>query len=821
MSYNSDDYLKLVDSVASWNNNTAQYLAHLWISSYQGDQQNRYSKPMPWIGMYIALASLFCIIAMVADLLHGFRRKTLWFPCKYFTLNSASLTVIAVAIKLPMDLSTLMPSYMDQATKLGSLGFMCTMMSNLLPSLATMDSKELIPNVISLAVLVITLVVNVCIQLNTGALFYHVVDDGAGFDLHGYVKSLPSYVPDRHNRFTAAIYVAINDQDLHQEGKLSVEKLKWHVSYWWIMAGTGSSQFMTTCSVTTSASTVICASSVVIHILLLLFYVENLWDYKSDYKWSMPVILIIQFLGIIVGSISPLSRCFAALIFKVSIKRLQNHIKITKVESYWTEKLSDWKRSSIPFPSSSRKCKCVMENLKVLILNICIGFQKIVVVACKIIAVVPFFVAICVLYCWKWLKAMFCTLRPVLREKPKEHLRKDIELSWYVLQLHDDIEFANRTLKGMLKSVNHLIKKAEKQQPKNLMKLLAKSGGFGGVATFDSDYVPPLLLEEYVNCWSLPLVTLTTIAMSLPNIQQDTVYSLLSGVSEGLVYVALVEKTLNATDNHVSIQEAAKTLWREVEVYNNWLGNKLPKYNPEVNTPRQILQWLRDTAKSMVIKVESTDIRSQNDNSKYSSICANSMYRITETILISCHVNIYHEASQEELFEVLSSMIADILAACLTNLPQVILMKCHTSAIEKREVNVHVAAQLLGQTTRIISSLQDREHPPLNPDDFPFIDRELANGQCIHQHHPPPKKSILNWEAIHLHQSASLAFRKHLVVDDNAHTPMVMDSHSGPKIGRKPVLVLKIIMADQCPSGHVVHGCVYKRHLYSTGTDDE
>ncbi|XP_052620593.1 uncharacterized protein LOC111896630 [Lactuca sativa] len=748
MSYNSDDYLKLVDSVASWNNNTAQYLAHLWISSYQGDQQNRYSKPMPWIGMYIALASLFCIIAMVADLLHGFRRKTLWFPCKYFTLNSASLTVIAVAIKLPMDLSTLMPSYMDQATKLGSLGFMCTMMSNLLPSLATMDSKELIPNVISLAVLVITLVVNICIQLNTGALFYHVVDDGAGFDLHGYVKSLPSYVPDRHNRFTAAIYVgmllmlltiyvcsalailkskqileskyqathdkAINDQYLQQEGELTVEMLKQHVRYYWIMAGTGSSQFMVTCSVTTSASAVICASSVVLHILLLLFYVENLWDYKSDYKWSMPVILIIQFFGIIVGTISPLSRCFSAFIFKVSMKRFQNHIKITKVESYWTEKLYDWKQSSIPFPSSSRNCKIVMVNLKIIILNICIGFQMTVVVACKIIAVVTFFVVICVFYCircWKWLKAMFCT---VPREKPERHL------SGYVLQLQDDIEFANRTLKGMLKSVNHLIQKAEKRQPKNLMKLLAESRGFDGVEKFDSHRVQPLLSEEYLNCWSLSLVTLTSIAMSLPNIQKNKVDWLVSGVSEGLVYVRLVEECLNATDNHVSIQKAAKTLWVEVEVYHKWLGHKLPKHKPKVNTPGYILQWLRDTAKNKANEVES-----QDDNSIYKFICANSMYRITETILLSYHENI-DEISQEELFAELSSMIADIFAACLTNLPQVIAMKCHQNAIEKREASVQAAAQLLGETTQIINSLQVRELPRLNPDELAFIDKWRA-----------------------------------------------------------------------------------------------
>ncbi|MFS7894850.1 hypothetical protein Hanom_Chr08g00707981 [Helianthus anomalus] len=39
------------------------------------------------------------------------------------------------------------------------MAFMCTMMANLLPSLATMDSKELLTNVIALAILVITLAV--------------------------------------------------------------------------------------------------------------------------------------------------------------------------------------------------------------------------------------------------------------------------------------------------------------------------------------------------------------------------------------------------------------------------------------------------------------------------------------------------------------------------------------------------------------------------------------------------------------------------------------------------------------------------------------
>ncbi|KAI3728519.1 hypothetical protein L6452_17156 [Arctium lappa] len=88
------------------------------------DVYNIYSGPMVWIGIYIAIASVFCILAIAADLFHGFRSRKLWFPCKYFSLNAASITVVAVAMKLPVDLSSSMPGEVDQAAKLGSLAFM-------------------------------------------------------------------------------------------------------------------------------------------------------------------------------------------------------------------------------------------------------------------------------------------------------------------------------------------------------------------------------------------------------------------------------------------------------------------------------------------------------------------------------------------------------------------------------------------------------------------------------------------------------------------------------------------------------------------------
>nr|GFB00862.1 pentatricopeptide repeat-containing protein [Tanacetum cinerariifolium] len=129
-------------------NNLFQYCKETFNTHADTEKDNFQSQPMMWIGIYIAVASLVCTLAMAADLLHGLRNKKFWFPCKFFTLNAASITVIAAAMKLPVDLTSAMPGEMDQAAKLGSLAFMCTIMVNLMPSLASMDGKTLLANVI-------------------------------------------------------------------------------------------------------------------------------------------------------------------------------------------------------------------------------------------------------------------------------------------------------------------------------------------------------------------------------------------------------------------------------------------------------------------------------------------------------------------------------------------------------------------------------------------------------------------------------------------------------------------------------------------------
>ncbi|KAJ0745426.1 hypothetical protein HanPI659440_Chr10g0398511 [Helianthus annuus] len=222
-------------------------------------------------------------------------------------------------------------------------------------------------------------------------------------------------------------------------------------------------------------------------------------DYDSDYGWSMLVILIVQSIGVMIGTIVPLSRCFATLRFKVSFSI---HFKVFKVEPYWTHKLSVWKHQvSIRLPFRSH----VIENFRRLIFNMCIQLQEGVVVLCKIIALIPLVFVMCVSYCF-----------PCFKDEHLEHPNMDIHP--YVLYFENGMCVGERTAEGFSKSVNPLIQKCANGQSKNMIELIQKKStiGFHGVAVFDNidDLVPSNLLPfrdvQSSNCWRLLVVTLTT-----------------------------------------------------------------------------------------------------------------------------------------------------------------------------------------------------------------------------------------------------------------------------------------------------------------------
>ncbi|KAK9141194.1 hypothetical protein Scep_010875 [Stephania cephalantha] len=126
-----------------------------------------YSSPMPAIGLYIAGATLVCLLLMLCDVVNGIRRRKPWIPCHFFVLNSFTLALVSVATKLSVDLTTSMPSAYDQLSKLCGTAFICISIGFFRPSIVNMNESELSANLASLTVIVITVAVNISMQITT------------------------------------------------------------------------------------------------------------------------------------------------------------------------------------------------------------------------------------------------------------------------------------------------------------------------------------------------------------------------------------------------------------------------------------------------------------------------------------------------------------------------------------------------------------------------------------------------------------------------------------------------------------------------------
>ncbi|KAJ0522763.1 hypothetical protein HanIR_Chr10g0486171 [Helianthus annuus] len=258
--------------------------------------------------------------------------------------------------------------------------------------------------------------------------------------------------------------------------------------------------------------------------------------------------------------------------------------------------------------------------------------------------------------------------------------------------------------------------------PTDLLELLEKSTGFKGVETFDTDQVQTQLSVELVNSWSLPIVTLTCIAVALPNIPKDTIKSLLRSVGEGLSYTHQVEESLNREKEYVNIRKATIILWNEVEHKCMWLDKALQKDDFRNKTTKEILKWFSDEAKEIVREIKGGIRGEMVEKPPKELIAANSMYRIAETILLRYDNTEPVTKKKKQLFTLISGMIADILCACFTNIPRVITVKCNVSVIEKREASVKAAAKLLGKTSKIIERLETCELPSMDPDKMAYVD---------------------------------------------------------------------------------------------------
>lgn len=696
--------------------------------------EEKFSAPMPWIGMYVAAASFACLIAMAADVILGVRHCKFWFPSNFFSINATSLTLLGVAIKLSVDLNTPMPNSHDQLAKLSSSVFICTAMANSMPSLGAMENEEMFMNVIALGILVITIIVNICMQLATGAIFVFWKEHAAIMFIMLVllimlifsaltVPTTKSYLEKKYKkRYQMALKEGANQ--IMEAGKLR-EALTKH----WVMAHTSSPQFVIGRSVICTASGAFCllGTMILAEAMLRTYVMTASFKFcsgESDYKLTTTLILFTQAVAVGVGTIAPAFRWFMAINFKCP-KRGNISVKMEfKTEKYWIQGLLELKRQPLPLRIQNRNCRKLVHQARNTFLDFCIAMQKGIVLSSKAIRFISIlFVSRIFLCCdifkeWKIKKFKH-------NSGPQSEQNQKQDLSCYVLYLEGENALVEFMMRANCDATEHWFQKGNKEEPKNLLKLLKKSTfsqGFKGVADFNSDQAPSLDSEEPPNCWALPVVTLTSIALALLNSDTSSAGKLVDAVNQGLTYINAIENHLDSKGDSLHIRKAANVVWLRVDLYHIWLDVDLNKLSLLGKRPREVLEQLAETAKS---RFEESKMKRRAKNgcsmdmspSKWSikELAANSMHRISQTLLLN-------QTCDDRLFEALVVMISDIVGACLTNTQQVVAMKCFNSKIEEREETVRHAVHILGKTQRILEIVNKGIPPDLDPHQMGCID---------------------------------------------------------------------------------------------------
>ncbi|WZY85015.1 hypothetical protein YC2023_031399 [Brassica napus] len=689
-----------------------------------------FSKPLPSIGIYVATASLICGAAMFADLLHAFRHRKYWFPCKYFSLNATTLTFISVCVKLSLDLNTPMPSRQDQLAKLSSSVFFCVVMANSMPSLGFMVTRDLLTNLVALGIIAVTDVVNICIQLGTGAIYVFTREHALVIVLMlltFMILSFSAITIPATKRYLELKYkkkyeFALKECPSHAERRKGVPKLREDLMKFWMMAHTSSPQFVMARSVTCTASGFLCFLSAVTlaEAMVRSYFLQprsvGFCNGESDYKWSTTLVLVSQGVAIAFGTIAPASRWFSAVNSRCPSKKgLRDEMR---VESYWFECLSEKRERPLSlWKLQGRRGRKLAHDVNRLMLDVCMATQRGLVLASKFLRFVTvYFVSRISLCCLLFTSKCESSTVSNSESSSSSSTRRFEELVDYMAR-------SNR------EATEHLIHKGRKQQPVNLIELLERtttsiSQGFEGIWDFDSDEVVSLASGEPPNSWALPLVTLTSIAVALPNIKPCSLKKLVKAVNEALVYVKKFEDVLDIEGELANSRKAAEVVWLGVDLYHKWLNVDLRKLSKQQKSTKQVLEELVDIAKKEFTELWQKNLiycmKHKPSHWPIKTLAANSMYRISQTLL-----NKYGSrdvGTEEMLLKDVERMVSDIVAGCFCNAAQVIGMKCLVTAVEVREASVREAAMHLGRTEKILEIVDRRCMPALSHHEVAKID---------------------------------------------------------------------------------------------------
>ncbi|KAL0890187.1 hypothetical protein Bca101_014170 [Brassica carinata] len=593
-------------------------------------------------------------------------------------------------------------------------------------------------NLVALGILVVTDVVNICIQLGTGAIYVFTQEHALVIVLMFLMFMILSFsaitIPSTKRylelKYKKKYEFALKQCPSYAERRRGVPKLREDLMKFWMMAHTSSPQFVM------ARSSAVTLAEAMVRSYFLQPRSLGFCNGESDYKWSTTLVIISQGAAIAIGTVAPASRWFSAVSLRCPSRGAKKGLRDElRVESYWYDCLSEKKERPLNlWMLNGRRSRKLAHDVNRWMLDVCIATQHVLVLASKFLRFITVYFVSRILLCCLFLtfkcetvsNAESCSSSPSTRR--------------FVLHLEGEEELVDYMVRSNREATEHLIQKGRKQQPVNFVELLegttSISKGFEGIWDFDSDEVPSLASGEPPNCWALPLVTLTSIAVAIPNINPCSLKKLVKAVNEALVYVKKFEDVLDTEGELANSRKAAEVVWLGVDLYHKWLNVDLRKLSKQQKTTTQVLKELVEIAKK-----EFTDSWQKNlifcmkhkpSHWPIKTLAANSMYRISQTLL-----NRYEcldIGTEEFLLKDVERMVSDIVAGCFCNAAQVIGMKCLVTAVEVREASVREAAMHLGRTEKILEIVDRRCMPALSHHKVAKIDewREFyRTNRCI------------------------------------------------------------------------------------------
>nr|GMC85226.1 uncharacterized protein LOC109189719 [Ipomoea batatas] len=211
---------------------------------YVRRMQEKNISPMPIIGLYVALASLICFIAMFfnSHLTFSNSKGILTHSSNFFGLNATWLTILAVATKLTGDLTSPMWTYVDNISKITSTVFLTIAMAQFLTSLGFMNGTNMLANLTALSILVFTVLVDLCIQLETGVLDFSLFPEIIFalvflFCVFTSIVCTALAIPAIKKRAESKHQMLVKHMEEEAGGHLlRVEELRLSITKYWVMA---------------------------------------------------------------------------------------------------------------------------------------------------------------------------------------------------------------------------------------------------------------------------------------------------------------------------------------------------------------------------------------------------------------------------------------------------------------------------------------------------------------------------------------------------------------------------------------------------------